>query len=89
MKTFYVAAGCCGKDAETHAFIWEDLPTTDPDTGPLAMVTWIPRIRTATSSVTISAIILHIIQSTLRFTSDDRTLLYDTWYPFDTNNSPV
>ncbi|XP_021941929.1 uncharacterized protein LOC110840919 [Zootermopsis nevadensis] len=73
----------------TDAFVWEDLPTKDPDTGSLALVAWIPRIQTATTIVTSSAVIFHIIQSTVRFTSDDRPLFYVTWYPFDTNKSPV
>jgi hypothetical protein len=74
----------------TDAFMWEDLPTIDPDTGSLALVAWIPRIRTATSIITSFAIIFHIIQSTALFTtSDDRPFFFGTWYPFDTNKSPV
>jgi hypothetical protein len=74
----------------TDAFIWEDLPTTDPDTGSLTMVAWIPRIQTAVALIMYTAIFIHITQNTLRIlTCGDRILLYNAWYPFDTSKSPA
>jgi hypothetical protein len=74
----------------TDAFMWEDLPRTDPDTGYLAMVAWIPRIQRVTTFITSSVLIFHVIQNSIRFSiSDDHPMIYETWYPFDTNKSPA
>jgi len=74
----------------TDAFIWEDLPTTDPVTGSLTMAAWIPRIQKFTNIITATAIAFHVVQTTIRFTiSDDRLLTFVTWYPFDVTKSPT
>ena len=74
----------------TDAFIWEDLPTTDPVTGSLTMAAWIPRIQKFSSIITTTAISYHVIQTTIRFTtSDDRPFMYGTWYPFNATKSPA
>jgi hypothetical protein len=74
----------------TDAFIWEDLPTQEPDTGSLAMVAWIPRIQKVLTLVMYSAIITHLTQSILRILlAGDRSLLYSAWYPFDTTKTPA
>jgi hypothetical protein len=74
----------------TDAFIWEDLPTTDPVTGSLTMAAWILRIQKFTSIITATAIAFHVVQTTIRFTFiDDRPFMYGTWYPFDATNSPT
>ena len=74
----------------TDAFIWEDLPTADPVTGSLTMAAWIPRIQKFTTFISATAIILHVVQTTIRFiTSDDRPFIFGTWYPFDGTKSPT
>jgi len=74
----------------TDAFIWEDLPTTDPVTGSLTMAGWIPRIQKFLSIITTTGVAFHVAQTTIRFTtSDDRPFIYGTWYPFDVKNSPT
>jgi len=74
----------------TDAFIWEDLPTTDPVTGSLTMAGWIPRIQKFFSIITTTAVAYHVVQTTIRFTtSDDRPFMYGTWYPFDATKSPT
>jgi hypothetical protein len=74
----------------TDAFIWEDLPHTDPDTGYLAMVAWIPRIKRVTTFITGVAIIMHVTLSVmLLFASDDHSMVYHTWYPFLITKSPT
>jgi hypothetical protein len=74
----------------TDAFIWEDLPRTDPDTGSLAMVAWIPRIQSVTTFITSLVLIFHVIQNSIRFsTSDDYPMIYETWYPFNTTKNPA
>ena len=74
----------------TDAFIWEDLPTTDPVTGSLTMAAWIPLIQKFTSRITISAISFHVAQSTARvLTSDDPSFVFGTGYPFDQKKSPA
>jgi hypothetical protein len=74
----------------TDAFIWEDLPHTDPDTGSLAMVAWIPRIKRFKTLIIWFAVIINVPKNLmLIFSSDDDSMVYHTWYPFDTNKSPV
>jgi len=74
----------------TDAFIWEDLPTTEPVTGSLTMAAWISRIQKFSSIFTTTAIAYHIVQTTIRFTtSDDRPFMYGTSYPFDVTKSPT
>ena len=74
----------------TDAFIWEDLPTTDPVTGSLTMAAWIPRIQRFTAIIAATGIAFHVVQSTIRFTiSDDRPFMFGTWYPFNVTNSPT
>jgi hypothetical protein len=74
----------------TDGFFWEDLRYTDPDTGSLAMVAWMPRIQRVTKFITGSVIIFHVVQSSIRFsTRDDHPLFYEAHYPFDTTRSPA
>ena len=74
----------------TDAFIWEDLPTTDPVTGSLTMAGWIPRIQRFTTIIAATVVAYHVVQTTIRFTiSDDRSFMFGTWYPFDATNSPT
>jgi hypothetical protein len=74
----------------TDAFIWEDLPTTDPVPGSLTRAAWIPRIQRVTKIITATAIVYHVVQTTIRFTiTDDRPLMFITWYPFDVTKSPT
>ena len=74
----------------TDAFIWEDLPTTDPVTGSLTMAAWIPRIRKFATTITTTVIVFNLAQITIRFTTgDDRPFVYGTWYPFNATKSPT
>jgi len=61
----------------TDAFIWEDLPTTDPVTGSLTMASWIPRIQKFKTIITTTVTAFNFAQITIRFTiSDDRPFTY-------------
>jgi len=74
----------------TDAFVWEDLPTTDPVTGSLTMAAWIPRIQKFTNIITTTGVAFHVVQTTIRFTLiDDRPFMFGTWYPFDATKSPT
>jgi len=74
----------------TDAFIWEDLPTTDPVTGSLTMAAWVPGVQKFATIITTAVITFHFSHITIRFTiSDDRPFIYGTWYPFDVTNSPT
>jgi hypothetical protein len=54
------------------------------------MAGWIPRIQRFSFFITSFAIIFHVIQSSVRLlTSEDRPMLYGTWYPFDVTKSPA
>ncbi|PNF35139.1 hypothetical protein B7P43_G09263, partial [Cryptotermes secundus] len=74
----------------TDAFIWEDLPHIDPETGSLAMAAWIPRVQKISFFLTSVASLFHVTQSSIRLlTSEDRPMIYGTWYPFDITKSPT
>jgi hypothetical protein len=50
----------------------------------------IPRIQRFSFIITTTVFTYHIVQTTLRFTTnDDRPFMYGTWYPFDTKTSPT
>jgi hypothetical protein len=54
------------------------------------MAAWIPRIQRFSFIITTAAIAYHIVQTTIRFTTnDDRPFMYGTWYPFDAKKSPT
>jgi hypothetical protein len=54
------------------------------------MAAWIPRIQKFTTIIAATAIAFHVVQTTIRFTtSDDRPLMFVTWYPFDATKSPA
>jgi hypothetical protein len=54
------------------------------------MAAWIPRVQRISFFITSFATTFHVIQSSVRLlTSEDRPMLYGTWYPFDTTKSPV
>jgi hypothetical protein len=74
----------------TDAFIWEDLPLTDHDSGSLGTAVWIPRIRKITIAITGIVLTYHGIQNSITLsTSNNHPMIYGTWYPFDTSISPV
>ena len=71
----------------TDSFTWEDLPTTDADTGHLKAAGWIPRIIKYTWFAAIAIISLHFGQSTVRMVTNHETIL-NAWYPFNWTVSP-
>jgi hypothetical protein len=74
----------------TDAFIWEDLPHTDPDTGSVSMAAWISRVQRVSFFILSVANILHAMQTSVRLlTSEDRPMVYETWYPFNITKSPT
>jgi hypothetical protein len=74
----------------TDAFIWEDLPLIDPDTGSMAMAAWIPRIQRVTNFIMRFVLTCHVIINVLLIlTSDDHHMIYETWYPFNATKSPA
>jgi ABC-type uncharacterized transport system permease subunit len=71
----------------TGSFTWEDLPTSDPDTGHLTAAGWIPRINMFTSRAGIAVILFHFTQSTIRIVTNHETL-FIAWFSFDWTVSP-
>jgi hypothetical protein len=71
----------------TDSFTWEDLPTTDPDTGHLTAAGWIPLIMKYMKRAAIVFLSIHSVQSTLRMVTNHETML-TAWYPFDWTVSP-
>jgi hypothetical protein len=72
----------------TDSFTWEDLPTTDAETGHLTAAGWIPRINIFSMSAAIAIILFHFIQSTVRIVTNHETM-FVVWYPFDWTVSPL
>ena len=72
----------------TDSFTWEDLPTTDADTGHLTAAGWIPRINVFGMRAVKALAIFHFSQSTFRIVLDHETF-FIAWYPFDWTVSPI
>jgi hypothetical protein len=71
----------------TDSFTWEDLPTTDADTGHLTAAGWIPRITKYAGRAAVAMICFHTVQSTSRIVRNHEILII-AWYPFDWTISP-
>jgi len=71
----------------TDSFMWEDLPTTDADTGQLTAAGWIPLIMKYIRSAAIAIVLFHTVQSTIRIVTNHETV-FIAWYPFDWTVSP-
>ena len=71
----------------TDSFTWEDLPTTDADTGHLTAAGWIPRINLISTRAATVIIFIHFAQSTIRIVKNHETVSI-AWYPFDWTVSP-
>jgi hypothetical protein len=71
----------------TDSFTWEDLPTTDADTGHLTAAGWIPLTMKYSRSAAFAILSFHTIQSSIRIVTNHETM-FNTWYPFDWTVSP-
>jgi hypothetical protein len=71
----------------SDSFMWEDLPTRDPDTGHLTAAGWIPLIVKYTKHAAVVVTSFHFLQSTIRIVTNHETM-FITWYPFDWTVSP-
>ena len=71
----------------TDSFTWEDLPTTDADTGHLTAAGWIPKINVFIMQAATALTVIHFAQSTIRILTNHETI-YIVWYPFDWTVSP-
>ena len=71
----------------TDSFTWEDLPTSDADTGQLTAAGWIPLTMNYSVRVAIAGLCVHIVQSTIRMLKNHETMVA-AWYPFDWTVSP-
>ena len=72
----------------TDSFMWEELPTREPDTGNLTTAGYIPRIQNLTKYTALLSSAGHIIQSTVRIIRSHETI-YPLWFPVDTSQSPT
>jgi hypothetical protein len=71
----------------TDGFTWEDLPTTDADTGHLTAAGWISLTMKYSRNAAIAFLCFHTVQSTIRILTNHETL-FVAWYPFDWTVSP-
>jgi hypothetical protein len=72
----------------TEIFTWEDLPTTDPDTGRYKWAGLISVIQNVSKHVFSFTLVYHAIQTSVRMVVS-HDLVFKTWYPFDTFSTPV
>jgi hypothetical protein len=71
----------------TDSFTWEDLPTTNAETGQLTSAGWIPLTMKYSRNAAIAILCTHFAQSTIRIVTNHETL-FNAWYPFDWTVSP-
>jgi len=71
----------------TDSFIWEDLPTGNPESRQLTAAGWIPLTMNYSVRVAIVGLCIHIVQSTIRMVKNHETMVA-AWYPFDWTVSP-
>jgi hypothetical protein len=72
----------------TDSFTWEELPTTEPDTGYTTNAGYIPITQKIATRVSISLYTFHMTQSAVRMVTSRETVL-PAWVPFDASVSPV
>jgi hypothetical protein len=72
----------------TESFTWEELPIRDPDSGYLTKAGYIALIQKLAKFVTVSSIVFHEIQSTVRIVLYHDMVL-TSWYPIDVTASPA
>jgi hypothetical protein len=71
----------------TDSFTWEDLPTTDADTGHLTAAGWIPLIKAYNVGAAVMILVIHTVLTSIRIVTNHETILI-AWYPFDYTVSP-
>jgi hypothetical protein len=71
----------------TDSFTWEDLPTTEADTGKLTAAGWVPLTMKYSRNAAIVLLCFHMAQSTVRIVTNHETI-FIAWYPFDWTVSP-
>jgi len=72
----------------TDSFTWEELPTTDPDTGYLTKARYIPIIQDLTKNMIVWVIVFDAAQITVRIVMN-HDMVFASWYPFDVSVSPM
>jgi hypothetical protein len=72
----------------TDSFTWEELPTTDPDTGYLTKARYIPIIQDLTKNVIVWIMVFNSAQFTVRIVMN-HDMAFASWYPFDVSVSPL
>ncbi|KAJ4437208.1 hypothetical protein ANN_17343, partial [Periplaneta americana] len=73
---------------KTESFIYDDLPTKDPETGSLTVAGLIPRLDFIIKRLTVVALVLYLSLSAVR-TVTTRALMFNVWHFFDTSVSPA
>jgi hypothetical protein len=72
----------------TSTFIWEELPTMDPDTGYLTNAGYIRLIPSLTKYITAFGFAFHGTQSIVRIVLN-HDMVFTSWYPLDVSTSPA
>lgn len=76
--------------ALTESCTWSTMPARDPGSGSLTMAGRIPLIQKFTWQSIVLIMVSHAVHQTHRLaTRNDRPLVFNAWFPFDTTKSPV
>jgi hypothetical protein len=76
--------------ALTEQYSWSDLPARDAATGGLTMAGRIPLIQRLTWQSSVLIMVSHAVHQAQRLaTRNDRPLVFNAWFPFDSAASPV
>jgi hypothetical protein len=71
----------------TDSFTWDDLPTTEAETGQMTAAGSIPLTMKYGRNAAIVILCFHFVQSTIRIVTNHETIL-TAWYPFDWTITP-
>ena len=72
----------------TDSFTWEELPTSNPDTGHSTKAGYIPKMQNFTAYCTTLTIMYHTVSSTVH-TVLSHDMPFTNWYPFNASVSPI
>jgi hypothetical protein len=72
----------------TDSFTWEEMPTSDPDTGHLTKAGYIPILQNVAAYILTLSMIFHTVYSTVRIVLNHE-MPFTNWYPFDLSLSPL
>jgi hypothetical protein len=72
----------------TDSFTWEEMPTSDPETGNITTAGYIPIIQSYTKTIVSFTFAFHGIQCAVRIVMSHE-MIFPIWFPIDASRSPL